>query len=44
MSDTNSAILKDLWNMDQVAREMCNVYTLDDDDCIKKIIKKILDV
>ena len=44
MSSTRGAELRNWWHMDSPAEhEAMNVYTLDDDKCVEKMIKKILE-
>jgi hypothetical protein len=42
MSSTEAAKLREWWKMDISERESKNVYTLDDCDCVEKMMTKIL--
>ena len=42
MSETPSNTLHNWWNLDRPAREAMNVYTLDDMECVKKMMEKIV--
>ena len=42
MSETPAVNLHDWWHLDRDAREAMNVYTLDDTQCVEKMIKKII--
>lgn len=42
MSATKAADLREWWRWDKTAREAHNVYTLDDETCVKLMIDKIL--
>jgi len=42
MSVTPPQSLSEYWNMNNIEREMKNIYCLDNEDCIEKMIDKIL--
>lgn len=42
MSDTSAQSLHEWWNISRPDREAMNVYTLDDAECVEKMIDKIL--
>lgn len=42
MSGTSSNDLRMWWNMERPQREACNVYTLDDEQCVTKMMEKML--